>query len=103
MEHTITTKIWTKEEIAEKLITDLKWLTRGILAIYNRQTYDEQQMLETKHHNGMGFSGADSRFLSAMAQNLQKGWNLSEKQIAVSRRMMKKYAGQLAKIANKKI
>lgn len=95
-------RIWTKEEISSLLGQDY-WLCRGILAIYSRQTHDEQQGLETTYRNREGFSGADARFLSAMAQNLKGGKSLSRRQLEVSRRMMGKYAGQLTKIANKKI
>ena len=95
-----TKRVWRKEEIQQGIETNDEWLRKGIVAIYNRQTHAEQTTLETKSLNGMGFNGVDARFLSAMAQNIQKGWTLTPKQASTSRRMMRKYCGQLVKIAN---
>ena len=100
---TQATRIWTREEIANKIATDLKWLCGGILAIWNRQTEDEKNTEETRHHNGVGFNGRDARFLSSIAQQINQGRRLSEKQTVAARKAMVKYTGQLTKIANKKI
>lgn len=93
----------TVDLIKEKLDTDYKWLTRGIAAIYNKQTEDEKQEGFTKYYNNMGFNGSDCLFLSSIAQQLIKNRNLTDKQIYVCRKRMKKYAGQLFKIACKQI
>lgn len=39
----MSTKIWTKEEIKDKLVTDNRWLARAVCAIYNYQTTDEAE------------------------------------------------------------
>ena len=98
-----TSKVWNKEEIKEKLMTDIRWLERGIVAIYKKQTQDEKVKKETNKHNNVGFTGADANILSSFAEQILKGKKLSEKQMFIATKRMEKYAGQLAKIANKKI
>ena len=92
------TNIWT--ELLEKRDDAVE---RGVVAIYKRQTSDEQRMQETKYNNKVGFTGADAEFGSSLAQQLLRGYHLTAKQMLYARRMMKRYAGQLAKIANKQI
>ena len=100
------------EMIREKLATDNRWLVRGIVAIYERQTFDEQQSLQTSHDNGVGFNGVDANIMSSFAQQIQR-WEkmdptrrypnpLSDKQLAIARKKMGKYAKQLAAIAEAK-
>lgn len=94
-------------EFKEKIGSDDFWAARAVLAIYARQTADEQQTDETRHENGVGFNGRDAEFLSSIAKQLQeRGFTketrdrvpLSYKQLAAIRKSMKKYAGQLARI-----
>ena len=98
-----TAKQWTKELIREKLETDIKWLSRGIIAIYEKQTKDEQLSQITNKTNNVGFSSCDAYILSSFAEQLKRGQNLSAKQVEIATKKMKKYSGQLAKIANKEI
>lgn len=79
------------------------WITRGLVAIYEKQTADEQFVKTTKHSNGVGFTGSDAHFLSSLAQQYQYKGYLSAKQMKFARRSMKKYAGQLVKIVKGKI
>lgn len=97
------TKVWTKDEIKAKLVTDNRWLLRGILAIYKYQTAVEKAERQTKELNGVGFNAVDAGFLSGMAKLLLEGKGLTDGQIEASRKTMLKYSGQLARIANKKI
>ena len=94
---------WTKELIKEKLETDDKWLSRGLLAIYERQTADEKSSEATKHHNGIGFNKVDAGFLTSLAESLKKYGTLTPKQILYCRKKLVKYCGQLEKIARKEI
>lgn len=89
----------TKEIILNKLATDQKWLERGVLAIYKRQTEDEKQSEQTSHSNGRGFAGCDARRGTRMAQWLIKGYHLDGKHLEKARKMMPKYAGQLLIVA----
>lgn len=100
-------KTWTKEEIRENLQTNDTWVLRGVLAIFDKQTADEQVSEDTKHHNNIGFNGVDARIMSSFAkqiQNFKPGGKfhtpLSKKQMAIARKKILKYSGQLAKIAN---
>ena len=92
----------TKEFIKEKLITDQRWLMRGITAIYEKQTWDEQQSEMTKEDNGVGFNGVDAYILSSFAKQLKQGRTLSSKQLLIARKKMPKYARQLLQIAKEK-
>lgn len=85
--------------IAEKIQTNPKWLYAGILAIYKRQTSDEQVAESTDHSNGRGFTGADARFGSSLAKKLLAGYTLTVNQTIAARKMMRKYSGQLLKVA----
>lgn len=108
MPNTTRTAPWTASEILVKLENDQKWLERGILVIYARQTSDEQAEGSTRHENGRGFTGSDAAFLSSLAQWIERGrrplgQRLTPKQVEHARKRMRKYAGQLAKVANEKL
>lgn len=95
--------MWSKESIRTLLNTNDKAVARAILALYSRQTADEQQSENTKHQNNIGFNAFDSKIMSSFAKTLHTKKILSEKQIACSRKLLQKYAGQLASIANEKM
>lgn len=96
-------EFWTKEEIKEKLRTDNHWLFRGLVAIYNKQTLAEQANEMTEKKNDVGFSGVDAYFLTEMVKKFKNKEDFSIKQLAITRKKMLKYSGQLLKIAQKKI
>ena len=93
-------RVFSKQEIALKLETDIRWVLRGVIAIFNYQTAVEQANEATCFDNGVGFTGADAMFLSSIAKQLINGRQMSDKQLYVIKKRMKKYAGQLARIAN---
>lgn len=93
--------IKAKEDfIREKLVSDTNWTIRGLIAIWNKQTADEKATKDTRHHNGVGFTGSDAEFFTKMAERAAGNMGLSYKQLACVQRGMKKYAGQLRKIAD---
>ena len=94
--------IWTVEEIREKITNpkNADWLLRGLLAIWRYQTGREQATQQTKDSNGVGFNAYDAEFLSSMAEKVSCNERLSLYEIRCVRRAMRKYAGQLARIAN---
>jgi len=94
--------VYTAEYIKIMLATDTKWLYRGIVAIYKKQTDDEQAVQETMESNGVGFNSCDAKRLSQYAQEILHTGKLSERNRIVARQIMLKYAGQLARIANNK-
>lgn len=88
-----------KALVRDKLATDPAWLVRGLVCLYNRQTADEQRADDTKHRNTVGFNSADARVLTSLAKTwLRDNW-LSDNQMGLARRLMAKYAGQLARVA----
>jgi hypothetical protein len=96
---------FTVEQVRERIATSNTSVERAILAIYARQTSDEQTSDQTKHSNNMGFTGADARMLSSFAkwigkrsQYVPEGKRLSDKQIAYARPRLAKYAVQLLKV-----
>ena len=91
---------YTPEQIKAKLVTDQLWLERAVLAIYKRQTSAEQQSEATQLRNCVGFNAFDAQLASYLAKWLLAGRRLSGKWLERARRMMPKYAGQLADIAN---
>ncbi|MGD9678115.1 MAG: hypothetical protein AB7V16_07095 [Vulcanibacillus sp.] len=93
---------FTKDFIKEKLLSDTRWLEHGVLAIYNRQTYEEKNIEKTKEHNGVGFTSSDARYLTYVAKWISSGKHLSGRHLEKTRRQMVKYSGQLTKIANMK-
>lgn len=67
-----------------------------LVAMYNEQTYDEQNGEVTLHNNGRGFNALDAQILSSFAkQVIQKG-SLTENQYAVVKDLLPKYKTQIA-------
>jgi hypothetical protein len=100
---------WDKERIQALVQRSDIALERAILAIYARQTADEQEIQGTSYKNGAGFSGTDALFGSSLAEQILQnkygkadGSRLSDKQKAVARKFMGKYWKQLLQIAQSK-
>ena len=97
-----------REMIKANLAASDKWVCNAILAIYARQTADEQASESTDHHNGVGFSAADAEILSSFAKQIQRHRQgggrylapLSPRQLELGRRRIAKYAGQLLQAAH---
>jgi hypothetical protein len=94
-----------KAAMIEKLNSDQRWLERAILAIDARQTATERQQGATTDSNGAGWNYYDARKGSYMASYIRRchrpeGQRLSGRFVQEARDMMKKYAGQLCRIAN---
>lgn len=100
---TTAPKKWKPEEIHHMIETDDKWLYRGLLAIYDKQTEDEKAHDLTHHENSVGFNGPDSNIMSRFAKSLKKYGHLYAQDKAECRKRLLKYCKQLAKIANKMI
>ena len=93
-----TTKARTGS-IRHKLTTDAKWAVRGLLRIYEAQTEDEKSSEDTKHDNGVGFTGSDASLLSSYAKQVLAGNTMSPKQMKYIFKKMPKYARQLERIS----
>ena len=92
--------MWTKEDIRKVLQTDDKAVARGVVAIFNLQTEDEQNVGKTSVKNGVGFNGVDANFMSSIAQFYMRRNFLSPKQVEFARKKLLKYSNQLAMLAN---
>ncbi len=100
---------WTADQIKVELAAKDIWVTKAVSAIFNYQTDTEQCAEETHEDNGVGFNAVDASILSSFAKQIDR-WNtdvnkrfphpLSPRQMEIARKKIKKYAGQLAKIAN---
>lgn len=71
-------------------------LKRAAKMIWKYQTLAEQESATTTDHNGVGYSGYDADFAHRIVN-----WNgtLTDKMAMAARKMLKKYAKQLAGIA----
>lgn len=93
---------WTKEKITALLTTNNLAVERAIVSIYNRQTIDEQSAGETKHSNGMGFSGAHSQLGTYYAKWVLSGRHLNGTHLDKARKMALRYTSQLLIVVNEK-
>jgi len=100
-------RLETREDLATALLTNQRLLERAIVAIYERQTQDEQRDRSTKHHNGRGFTPADAKRGTRLARwilggitkyNRPYGQNLTGHHLELAREIMPKYARQLLRI-----
>lgn len=85
----------TSRFIAHMLGTNPAWAMRAITVLYAFQTADEQVSGSTKEHNGAGFNGTDAFILSSFAEQIAKGWKLSQKQLAIAFKKLPKYSRQI--------
>jgi hypothetical protein len=86
------------------LANDQAWLERGILAIDARQTEDEKRDGVTRYDNDRGWNATDAKLGSYLAKYIRRcrrpeGERLSGNWVSRAKAMMRKYAGQLARIA----
>lgn len=93
-------KTWTEEEIKSLVQTNDKVLYGALRKLYAEQTADEQRSGDTTHRNGAGFNSIDAKFLSSVAEFLNKAGFLTDKQKAVTRKKLVKYTKQLTRLAN---
>ncbi len=91
---------WTKERIQSLISQNALALERGLLVVYANQTADEKASGDTHHDNGMGFTGADAKFLSSVAEwvknsRYREGFRLTPSQRASVLPLMLKYWRQI--------
>lgn len=83
------------EDLKNQLKSSKSQLEKGIQRIYEYQTSSEKVSRDVKFNNGVGFKPQDAYILSSFAQQLKRGYHLSEKQTYIAKKLMPKYAGQL--------
>ena len=97
-----TKKVWTRGEIEDMLRTNDRAVERAMVAIWERQTRDEQATQAVHHHNGRGFAGWTARSGTYFAEWVRKGGRLTGKHLDKARRIALHHAGQLTDFANGK-
>lgn len=81
------------------LVSNNRAVERAMIAIYNRQTEDEQIAQDTRHSNGKGFAAPDARLGSYYAKWVLSGRQLTGRHLDKARQMSFKYIRQLAEVA----
>lgn len=98
--------VWTKELVRERLLAKDENVWAGTVMLYRRQTAAEREHGHSTQKNGVGFNKRDAKFMTSLAEqiisNRNRGYRylLTERQTDYARRIIWKYAGQLARIAN---
>ena len=89
----------TKKEMIEKLRKQISekesTAIHTLMFVFDRQVEDEQQHEVVKYHNGVGFKPQDAKKGSSFAKWYKNKGFFTAKQIAVVKRMVEKYAGQV--------
>jgi len=94
------TKIRQKEFLKEKLSSSPKWALKALMTIYENQTNEEQNYGHTTVNSGSGFSGVDSEILSSFAEQYQRRGSLSNKQMSILFKNIKKYWRQILEVSD---
>jgi hypothetical protein len=90
---------WTREMVLALLAENPRAVERGLVAIYNRQTADEQVEGVARAQNGRGFNGRDAAFGGVLARDVLAGKTLRGRALEIARRMCRTYVGQLVQEA----
>lgn len=93
-------KIWTRAEIENLINNNDVAVGRAIVALYERQTADEQASETTNHHNNIGFCGWAAKNGSYYARWVMSGRTLTGKHLVKARKIALHHAGQVTEIAN---
>lgn len=96
-------KTYTKQELEtilkSQIANNSNKAVHALMTVYNCQTTDEKSDGVTEVRNGIGFSSVDSPILSSFAEQYKIHGTLSEKQIALVKRLMPRYARQLLRMS----
>jgi hypothetical protein len=93
-------KVWTPDEIRSNIQYSYKWLVRAVLALYRQQTEEERLCNTTIARNNKGFDVIDAKYMSKIAQQIESRKYLSMRDQYLVRKILRKYHGQLTRIAN---
>lgn len=96
------TKKLVKDYLRHKLSTSDAWALRCLDVIYDNQTPMEQTTGDCVVDNGIGFTGADAEILTGFKLFQQRGYPLSEKQMAILRKKAPKYWKQVLQLTDRK-
>ena len=93
-------KTWTRTEIEALINSNDRAVERAMVAIWERQTADEQATQDTRHHNGRGFAAWSARSGTYFAEWVRSGRRLTGKHLVKARKIALHHAGQLTDFAN---
>lgn len=93
-----TQKQW-KSYLKELIKTNDRAVVRGVIQIYNRQTFDEQVEQESNVINGIGFNKNDAPFMSTVAIAFISGKEVDRKTFEIARNKLIHYWRQLMQIS----
>lgn len=85
----------TKDELLERINSDANWVAGALMALYQKQTMEEQAVKGTWHQNNAGFNAVDAGVLTDIAQYYERNGYLTDRQINFVRRLLRKYLAQL--------
>src|SRR5215467_7816065 len=77
-----------EETVVERILTDDDFLRRSVVAIFSRQTPEEQRRGITMFQNERGLNAADVFVFGPMAERVLSGAGLSERDLAVCRALL---------------
>ena len=93
-------KTWTRTEIEALINSNDRAVERAMVAIWERQTRDEQAAETVRHHNGCGFAAWSAKSGTYYANWVRSGRRLTGKHLAKARKIALYHAGQLTDFAN---
>lgn len=93
-------RTWTPDEIKNLIQTNDKVLYGALRRLYDEQTQDEKDCMETTHRNGVGYNGLDAPIMSSLTEFLLRNGFLTDKQKVLARKKLIKYNNQLTRLAN---
>jgi hypothetical protein len=93
-------KTWTRTEIEALINSNDRAVERAMVAIWERQTADEQATQDTRHHTGRGFAAWSARSGTYFAEWVRSGRRLTGKHLVKARKIALHHAGQLTDFAN---
>lgn len=101
---------WTRSAMLDLLDRSPVAVERALLVLYARQTDGERETHTTSESNGQGFGAFDADILTSFAEqvatnryNRKEGQRLTEKQLELTRKKVRKYVGQLVEVANARL
>lgn len=92
---------WTREQVNTLLQANDRAVERAMVALLGRQTDDEVRSEDTKHLNGIGFSGAHARHGTYYAKWVQSGRRLTGHHLERARKIALIHSKQLVDEANR--
>lgn len=94
-----SSKAALQEAIKNQITNNDNQAIKVMLRVYEYQTDIEKECAEVSDNNGVGFAGTDAYILTSFCEQYLKKGRLSEKQVAIIKKKIGKYAGQILKHA----